>query len=202
VERRDAAQFGNRKDRAMDIPLEDVCVRLNARNRLILGGLSIDNAIANAERVLEIFESANPEDDRPRKAIEATRAVRGAVDRFLDGQAEWGEVEQFTKALEIEANAVSMDILYTAKPWSVLLAADTVNHANLAASEIVGGNTLSGIRCAACAAHEATVSRWLVEIGEVPSDAVQRQKGDIAYNATLIDFHRIAARLLADQAEP
>ncbi len=183
----------------MDSSLDDVCDQLSAQSRLIVIRLCIDDAIASAESVLDVFYTDSPEDDRPRQAIEAARAVGAVLDRYLAGQAQWQEVEQIVEAAWQALDAVSFHTSYTVKTRTAFLASDAASHAVTTAGEVTG-KAAEAIRNAACAAASAAVSRWLAETGEGPSKADEWQKQDDVYNAKREELHRIAAWLLMKQA--
>jgi hypothetical protein len=182
----------------MDSSLDDVCDQLDEQNRLIVIRLCIDDAIASAESVLDVFETAHPEDDRPRKAIEAARAIGATLDRYQAGQAQWQELERIVEAAWQALDAVSFHTSYIVNTRSAYLASDAACHAVTTAGEATG-KAVEAIRNAACAAASAATSRWLAEIGEKPSQADEWQKQDNVYDAKREELHRIAAWLLMKQ---
>lgn len=175
--------------------LEDVCRQLSPRNNLIVIRHCTADAIASAERVLGMFETDNPEDKKPRKALEAARGVGEVIDRYLAGQTQWQEVEAITEAVWEAGNAVSEQTLYTAKPWSAWLAADAVCHTAHTAGEATG-KAVEAIRNAACAAASAAVSSWLAETGEKQSKADEWKMVDDVYYAKQEELCHIAKQLL------
>jgi hypothetical protein len=183
----------------MDTTLEEICGQLHTSNRLVVIRLCIDDAIASAVRVLDVFETDYLEDERPRKAIEAAKAVGNTIDQFLAGQATAQDIERLTEALWQAADAVSEETLYSAKKWPAWLVADAVCHTAHTAGEVTTGRVVGAVNSAACAASSAGVSRWLAEIGEQVSRAEEWQKSDAIYWAKREELRQIAVEILMKQ---
>ena len=84
-----------------------------------------------AERVLHIYESKYPNDDRPRKAIEAARSGNTYTAAYADAAAD-AAADAYAAATYAAADAAA-DAAYAAATYAAYAAADAAADADAAA---------------------------------------------------------------------
>ena len=127
-------------------------------NGLVTKKLSVSVAIACADRVLSLYETVNPADDRPRKAIEAARAyLERPCERLKSAARSAARSAEFAWSAESAARSAA---------WSAASAA-----AFAARSAEFAARSAEFARSAASAAASAAWSAGFAEFAEFAESA-------------------------------
>lgn len=183
----------------MSQPLDEDCARLNARNSLVMIRACFADALASAEGVLSVLDTAHPDDERPRKAIVAANKADQALERYMAGQVSWFEAEERMEDLSQASEKIAMQLMAQARTESVLHAADAVCHAARALCSVGEYDAANAVREAAFAAGNAAVCQRIAEMGKDLGERAARQVMDQGYKAKLGELHQAVNELLASQ---